>query len=364
MDLLDKDGDCIHFIIDAHGKLKEYVNGKLEIEDVRWLQYSAAAGSITDAEGVFELQQQDQVEKALGLHALAMRAGIEWRGERPPPAKRLLVTDTDGDRLEFVLNDDGKLQEFNNGEVDLMEVSTMCFKFADGSVTDDTGVFTLPPRECMQKAAALYSLALEAGIRWTGDIPLQVSAQPLGSEPKVLDIENCAGDWEYECPKLWESLSPTDAPNQRFCGVCKENVYFCKSIEEINAHTMQRRCVAFLVRETGVDAATSVSAEESAVCLHIALLSGEELPKLSLPAEANIYSVKKAVAEVAGIPAEEQQLLLEGRQLSDEESLASWKAEDGKEEGATSRMTRVSQRSEKTWKHTHRLLEEKSTSHK
>ena len=31
------------------------------------------------------------------------------------------------------------VQEFNNGEVDLMEVSTMCFKFADGSVTDDTG---------------------------------------------------------------------------------------------------------------------------------------------------------------------------------------------------------------------------------
>ncbi|CAE7710468.1 unnamed protein product [Symbiodinium sp. CCMP2456] len=191
MDLLDKDGDCIHFIIDAHGKLKQYVNGQLEIEDVRWLQYSAAGG-ITDAKGVFELQQ-DQVEKALGLHALAMRAGIEWRGERPPPAQKLLVTDTDGDRLEFVLND-GKLQEFNNGEVELMEVTTMCFKFADGSITDDTGVFTLPPRECMQKAAALYSLALEAGIRWTGDIPLQVSAQPLGSEPKVLDIENCAGD--------------------------------------------------------------------------------------------------------------------------------------------------------------------------
>ena len=30
-------------------------------------------------------------------------------------------------------------QELNNGEVDLEQVQTMCFKFADGSVTDDTG---------------------------------------------------------------------------------------------------------------------------------------------------------------------------------------------------------------------------------
>ncbi|CAE7246113.1 unnamed protein product [Symbiodinium natans] len=305
MDLLDKDGDCIHFIIDASGKLKEYVNGKLEIEDVRWLEYSAGSGSISDAKGVFQLQEQDQVEKALGLHALASRAGIDWRGDAPPPPRSLLITDTDGDRLEFVFNEDGKLQEFNNGEVDLEEVTTMCFKFADGSVTDDTGVFTLPPRECMQKVAALYALALQAGIRWTGDHPLQamplcVSVQPVGSEPKVLDIENCAGDWEYECPKLWESLTPTDVPNQRFCSVCKENVYFCESIEEINAHSMQRRCVAFLAREAGVGAASATTKDSRGLSLHIALLSGEELPQLSLPAEASVHDVKKVGQLVLG----------------------------------------------------------------
>ncbi|CAE7708458.1 unnamed protein product, partial [Symbiodinium pilosum] len=137
MDLLDKDGDCIHFII-ADGKLKEYVNGKLELEHVQWLEYSAATGSISDEKGHFELQELDKVEKTIGLHALASRAGIEWRGDSPPLVQNLLVTDTDGDRLEFVLNDDGKLQELNNGEVDLEQVQTMCFKFADGSVTDDT----------------------------------------------------------------------------------------------------------------------------------------------------------------------------------------------------------------------------------
>ena len=30
-------------------------------------------------------------------------------------------------------------QEFNNGELELGSVNSMCFKFADGSITDDTG---------------------------------------------------------------------------------------------------------------------------------------------------------------------------------------------------------------------------------
>ena len=39
-----------------------------------------------------------QVEKALGVHCLAMRAGIPWLGDPPAPARTLLVEDTDGDR--------------------------------------------------------------------------------------------------------------------------------------------------------------------------------------------------------------------------------------------------------------------------
>ena len=78
----------------------------------------------------------------------------------------------------------------------------MRFNFANGSVEDDSGfgralrvqmagVFTLPPQKCVQKVSALYSLAMQAGIAWTGDHPHQPSASPVGSEPRVLDIENC-----------------------------------------------------------------------------------------------------------------------------------------------------------------------------
>ncbi|CAK9089131.1 Uncharacterized protein SCF082_LOCUS42068 [Durusdinium trenchii] len=171
-----------------------------------------------------------------------MRAGVPWRKDPPVPAQRLAIVDTDGDQLEFIVNEDQKLQEYNNGELDLDQVTTMCFKFSDGSIRDDTGVFTLPPRECMQKVAALYSLAMQAGIRWTGDNPQQVSALPVGHEP----------------------------------GNGGENVYFCDTIEEVNAHAMERRCVAFEVREAVATEARVPETDGSSECQTGAFRRGVE----------------------------------------------------------------------------------------
>ncbi|CAJ1421728.1 unnamed protein product [Effrenium voratum] len=320
MELLDSDGDCIQFLIDPRGRLREYVNGKLELDQVTWLEYNQETATVRDEKGEFKLQDKDQVEKALGLHCLALRSGIEWRGQLPRPAMRLELVDTDGDRLEFVVNED-KLQEFNNGELELQSISSLCFKFADGTVADDSGVFTLPPRECMQKVAALYSLALQAGIPWTGDNPQQMSAQPLGAEPKVLDIENCAQDWEVLCPKLWENLKPTLDPKQRFCETCfshtgREIVHFCESAAELEAHTEQRRCVAFFAREDAAPAAP-----EGALALRVALLSGEELPELKVALESTGFDVKKAIATSAGYGPEEQRLLFNGEEVPDSQRL-------------------------------------------
>ncbi|CAL1143749.1 unnamed protein product [Cladocopium goreaui] len=325
MDLLDVDGDCIQFLIDPKGRLREYVNGKLEMENVRWLRYDASRAMLTDEKGEITLQEKDRVEKALGVHCLAMRAGIQWLGDPPAPARTLLVEDTDGDRLEFLVNEDMKLQEFNNGELELEAVNSICFKFADGSITDDTGVFKFPPRECMQKVAALYSLALQVGIHWTGDNPQQVSAVAVGSEPKVLDIENCAGDWEFQCPQLWDALKPTDDPKKRYCETCRENVYFCDSIEEVQSHASQRRCVAF-VSDTDV---TMEAEAEDTITLRVALLSGQELPEVCVPAAATVRDVKQAITKVAGHPAEEQRLLLEGEELWDIQPISSFDVKVG-----------------------------------
>lgn len=318
MDFLDTDGDCIQFLIDPKGKLREYVNGKLELEDVRWLRYDAGQAMLTDEKGMMTLQEKDRVEKVLGIHCLAMRAGITWQGDPPAPCTFVAVEDTDGDRLEFLVKD-MKLQEFNNGELELDAVNSMCFKFADGSITDDTGVFKLPPRECMQKVAALYSLAMQVGLEWTGDHPQQVSGMAVGSEPKVLEIENCAGDWEFQCPRLWENLKATEEPKKRYCDTCRENVYFCDSMEEVQSHTLQRRCVAFVSTPMEVDATA-----DDLVTLRVALLSGDELPEIRVPPAATVRDVKQVIAQRVGYPLEEQRLLMQGTELMDIEKIDSY----------------------------------------
>eukprot|EP00913_Durusdinium_trenchii_P033980 g31807.t1 len=286
MDLLDVDGDHIHFLIDPQGPVPRYVNGKLELEHVQWLAYDAETATLEDEKGQIECPGEKTHQCLHSAWPLWTLMGTSWS---------LL----------------------------------MCFKFSDGSIRDDTGVFTLPPRECMQKVAALYSLAMQAGIRWTGDNPQQ-----------ALDIENCAGDWELECPLLWENLTPTDQPNRRFCKTCGENVYFCDTIEEVNAHAMERRCVAFEVREA-VATEARVPETDDVVKLHVALLSGDELPELTVPKVATVNDVKEEIANLSGIPSGEQRLLLEGRELENTERAGAFCETSGTPDKAFLQLLRV-----------------------
>lgn len=97
----------------------------------------------------------------------------------------------------------------------------MCFNFANGSVEDDSGLAIRGVRVqyCRRLHFAATGMCAEglrplllghaghrtpamgvdlaraprqAGITWTGDHPHQPSASPVGCEPRVLDIENCA----------------------------------------------------------------------------------------------------------------------------------------------------------------------------
>lgn len=48
--------------------------------------------------GIVDSAGLGEVEKALGVHCLAMRAGVPWRKDPPVPAQRLAIVDTDGDQ--------------------------------------------------------------------------------------------------------------------------------------------------------------------------------------------------------------------------------------------------------------------------
>jgi hypothetical protein len=58
------------------------------------------------------------------------------------------------------------------------------------------------------------------------------------------EIQNCAWQFDVQCPKLWDSLVPTDEEGVRVCDVCLKNVYRCNSDEEVAVHAKLGHCVA------------------------------------------------------------------------------------------------------------------------
>jgi uncharacterized protein (TIGR02996 family) len=48
------------------------------------------------------------------------------------------------------------------------------------------------------------------------------------SHPK---LEACRVAFQFECPKQWEKLTPTDDEQVRFCETCKKNVYYSDKLE-------------------------------------------------------------------------------------------------------------------------------------
>src|SRR5262245_33612921 len=57
-------------------------------------------------------------------------------------------------------------------------------------------------------------------------------------------IELCQVEFAFQCPKKWENLQITDKPPVRFCDACRQNVYYCHSIEEAQRHAWKGHCVA------------------------------------------------------------------------------------------------------------------------
>lgn len=46
------------------------------------------------------------------------------------------------------------------------------------------------------------------------------------------------------CPEIWDDLAPTEDPSVRYCGSCRERVYFCATDEQTRAHARAGHCIA------------------------------------------------------------------------------------------------------------------------
>ncbi|MDB6025821.1 MAG: symbB [Verrucomicrobiales bacterium] len=58
------------------------------------------------------------------------------------------------------------------------------------------------------------------------------------------EIQNCRVN--FQCPKMWRGLKPTDDPKVRFCEYCFEQVHLVETEQELAAQSAHGRCVAIL----------------------------------------------------------------------------------------------------------------------
>ena len=61
-----------------------------------------------------------------------------------------------------------------------------------------------------------------------------------------MPIQNC--NFDFECPVNFLELQETENAHTRFCEQCKENVYLCGNLEELQAHSQAGHCVSLVVR--------------------------------------------------------------------------------------------------------------------
>jgi uncharacterized protein (TIGR02996 family) len=57
-------------------------------------------------------------------------------------------------------------------------------------------------------------------------------------------IENCDVQFEFECPKQWDQLRPTAKSHIRYCDACRQNVYYCKTIDTARNYATVGLCIA------------------------------------------------------------------------------------------------------------------------
>lgn len=92
--------------------------------------------------------------------------------------------------------------------------------------------FDLPPGP--QKDECFARLQ-DAGVDLESDWLASVSRVP---------IEICGVRFRFRCPKRWELLQVTSNAALRFCEECRQDVYFCDTIQKAQEHAKHGHCVA------------------------------------------------------------------------------------------------------------------------
>ena len=88
-------------------------------------------------------------------------------------------------------------------------------------------------------SARLRELASTLDFRWRARVARPVIERCPTAIPRAPDVV-----FDFQCPKEWGSLAPTEREDRRFCGACKRHVHYCSSVPEARNHAARGECVA------------------------------------------------------------------------------------------------------------------------
>ena len=85
----------------------------------------------------------------------------------------------------------------------------------------------------VEQSRRLRQLAVVVDLEWR----MRVARAP---------VEGCNVHlrFDFKCPKQWSDLVETESPDVRFCGLCRQQVFYCTTIPEARQHAWRGRCVA------------------------------------------------------------------------------------------------------------------------
>lgn len=92
-------------------------------------------------------------------------------------------------------------------------------------------------------SARLRELASTLDFRWRARVARPVIERCPTGIPRAPNVV-----FDFRCPKEWGNLAPTDREDRRFCGACKRNVHYCRTVPEARNHAARGECVALDIR--------------------------------------------------------------------------------------------------------------------
>ena len=92
-------------------------------------------------------------------------------------------------------------------------------------------------------SARLRELASTLDFRWRARVARPVIERCQTGIPHAPNVV-----FDFQCPKEWGNLAPTEREDRRFCGACKRHVHYCRTVPEARDHAARGECVALDIR--------------------------------------------------------------------------------------------------------------------